>query len=61
MVRELNRKTAWEAFSSVRMPPQNIEAEISVLGSLLLDGSIVDQIADALSPDAFYKTEHRLI
>lgn len=48
-------------FNVSRMPPQSIEAEISLLGSLLLDGSVVDEVADNLSPEDFYKREHQLI
>ena len=44
-----------------RLPPQNIEAEISLLGSLLLDGSLMEQVVDAVSPNDFYKDEHRSI
>lgn len=47
--------------SSVRMPPHNIDAEISLLGSLLLDGSTMDRVADTVGKDDFYKNEHRII
>lgn len=61
MTREVNKKTGWEALSQVRMPPQNIEAEISVLGSLLLDGTVLDHVSNTLSTKDFYKTEHQII
>lgn len=61
MTHEINKKTPWEALSSVRIPPQNIEAEISVLGSILLSGGVMDQIADILSGRDFYKNEHNII
>src|SRR3989344_4272642 len=48
-------------FSVSRMPPQQVEAESSLLGSLLLDGSMMDKVADTLGSEDFYKTEHRLI
>ena len=51
MAREINKRTGWEALSTVRMPPQNIEAEISLLGSLLLDGSVIYNIADLIGKD----------
>ena len=41
-----------------RLPPQNIEAEQSVLGSLMLDKEAVTKIAGILSPDDFYKGIH---
>ena len=44
-----------------RVPPQNIEAEMSVLGSLMLDKDAVIKIADLIRPDDFYKYSNRLI
>ncbi|NMC51545.1 replicative DNA helicase [Candidatus Kuenenbacteria bacterium] len=44
-----------------RMPPQNLEAEQSVLGSLLIDKNAITKIADALIPQEFYKDAHRII
>ncbi|MEA2113316.1 MAG: replicative DNA helicase, partial [Patescibacteria group bacterium] len=41
-----------------RLPPQNIEAEQSVLGSLMLDKEAIIKIADILEPDDFYKGIH---
>ena len=44
-----------------RIPPQNIEAEISLLGSLLLDGESMDVVVDISNENDFYKKEHKLI
>jgi replicative DNA helicase len=41
-----------------RLPPQNIEAEQSVLGSLLIDREAVLKIAPFLQPDDFYREAH---
>ena len=41
-----------------RLPPQNIEAEQSVLGSLMLDKEAIIKTADTLEPDDFYKRIH---
>lgn len=49
-----------EAFLN-RLPPQNIEAEQSVLGSLLLDRDAIIKIADTLSSEDFYDDKHRII
>ena len=38
-----------------KLPPQNIEAEQSLLGSLLLDKDAIIKIADIVSADDFYK------
>ena len=44
-----------------RMPPQNVEAEISLLGSVLLESSVMDRVADTITPEDFYKREHNMI
>lgn len=38
-----------------KMPPQNIEAEESVLGALLIDKEALIKISDFLKPEDFYK------
>jgi len=40
------------------LPPQNIEAEQSVLGSLMLDKEAIIKIADMIEPDDFYRGTH---
>ena len=45
----------------LRMPPQSVEAEQSVLGGLLLDNSAWDRAADLLTDSDFYRYEHRQI
>jgi replicative DNA helicase len=44
-----------------RVPPQNQEAEVSVLGSILLDKEAIVRVADILIPDDFYNDAYRLI
>lgn len=46
---------------ALRVPPHSIEAESSVLGGLLLDNAAWDRVGDMLTPEAFYRYEHRLI
>ncbi|MAF20154.1 MAG: replicative DNA helicase [Parcubacteria group bacterium] len=41
-----------------KLPPQNIEAEQSVLGSLMLDKEAISRVADILKPDDFYRNTH---
>ena len=43
------------------MPPQNVEAEMSVLGSLMLDKDAIFKIVDVLSEVDFYKPLHAAI
>ena len=54
-------KTTKFNLGEARVPPQNIEAEMSVLGSLMLDKNAIIKIADLVRPDDFYKDAHRLI
>lgn len=44
-----------------RLPPQSIEAEQSVLGSLLLDKDAIIKVVDILKLDDFYKEQNALI
>ena len=46
---------------ALKVPPQSVEAEQSVLGGLMLDGQAWDRIADKITADDFYRKEHRLI
>ncbi|MEM1370435.1 MAG: replicative DNA helicase, partial [Cyanobacteria bacterium P01_H01_bin.15] len=43
------------------LPPQNLEAEESILGGILLDPEAMGRVADSLSPEAFYVGAHREI
>ncbi|MDA8362717.1 MAG: replicative DNA helicase [Gammaproteobacteria bacterium] len=49
------------ASEALRLPPQSLEAEQSVLGGLMLDNHRWEQIADRVASDDFYRKEHRLI
>jgi len=44
-----------------KLPPQNIEAEQSVLGCLMLDKDAIVKIIDILSPGDFYRQIHNII
>jgi replicative DNA helicase len=44
-----------------RLPPQNIDAERSVLGALLIDRDAVVEVAEVLAPDDFYRPHHGTI
>ena len=50
-----------QAIKSVSVPPQNLEAERSVLASLMLDGQTIDKAADILNCDDFYKIAHQKV
>ena len=42
-----------------KIPPQNLEAEMSLLGSILLGKDVMLQVADLVDPEDFYKNTHR--
>jgi len=44
-----------------KLPPQNIEAEESILSAVLIDGSTLLDIVEILSPEDFYRTAHQKI
>lgn len=44
-----------------KLPPQNIEAEKSLLGCLMIDTDAILKVADFLTADDFYKENHRKI
>jgi replicative DNA helicase len=44
-----------------RIPPQNIEAEQSVLGAILLDSDAIVTVMEILRPHDFYRTSHQNI
>ena len=44
-----------------KMPPQNIEAEKSLLGCLIIDPESIYKVVDSLVIEDFYKSEHQKI
>lgn len=44
-----------------RIPPQNVEAEQSVLGAMLIEREAISKAAEFLRPQDFYREAHRLI
>jgi replicative DNA helicase len=47
--------------SEERIPPQNLVAEQSVIGSLLIDKNAMVRAIEILRPDSFYRDAHRFI
>ncbi len=44
-----------------KVPPQNLDAEMAVLGSMLMDEDAVSVAAEILTADSFYKDTHKKI
>ncbi len=50
-----------DALKTIKIPPHSVEAEQSVLGSLMIDNESWQSISGRLSENDFYRQEHRLI
>lgn len=48
-------------FSGAKIPPQNIDAEKSLLGAVLVDPDAIVRVADALDVNDFYEERHQRI
>ena len=47
--------------SSHKLPPQNVEAEESVLGGILIENGALHKVMETLTPEDFYREAHRRI
>jgi hypothetical protein len=45
----------------VRQPPQNVESEKALLGSIMLQPQLIDKISKGIKPEYFYHTPHRVL
>jgi replicative DNA helicase len=52
---------AMQKISSDKLPPQNIDAEKSLLGALLMDREAINKVADHLRSQDFYQRGHQII
>src|SRR3989344_1281288 len=50
-----------QKISPDKLPPQNIDAEKSLLGSILIDREAVNKVADYLKAPDFYQRGHQII
>lgn len=46
---------------NLRVPPHNIEAEQSVLGSMILERDAIAEVTEVLKGDEFYKESHKIL
>lgn len=44
-----------------KLPPQNLDAEISILGAVLIDEDVLTRVTDKLNADDFYDPRHEII
>jgi len=60
--RTFEAETNWgDHLMAMRIPPQNLDAEQSILGGLMLDPLAYDLVSNVLTEDDFYKVAHRKI
>ncbi len=45
----------------LKIPPHSLDAEMSLLGSILLDKETLMRVVDILDPSDFYKDSHRIV
>lgn len=57
----LDMRGADAQLDALKVPPHSVEAEQSVLGSLLIENDAWDRIGDVVREDDFYRFDHRLI
>ncbi len=49
------------SFSAKMVPPQNVEAEQALLGTILIQDKSLLKVVDILAPDDFYRDAHKII
>jgi replicative DNA helicase len=59
----MNKKFAKKQLDPIfdKTPPQNVEAEASLLSAALIDHTVLDEIIEILRPQDFYRTAHQTI
>jgi replicative DNA helicase len=57
----LDMRGADPQLDALKVPPHSVEAEQSVLGSLLIENDAWDRIGDVVREDDFYRFDHRLV
>ena len=55
------KKSVARSQDQLRLPPQNLDAERGVLGSILLLNEAIDDVGEVLIPDHFYSDAHQKI
>ena len=48
-------------YMKLRVPPQNLDAEMALLGSIMLRPEVLYDITDIITIDSFYSEKHRII
>lgn len=54
-------KSPMTAKSGFRIPPQNIDAEKALLGSILIKSDSLYEVLETINPESFYADKHKII
>ncbi len=46
---------------SIKIPPQNTEAEQALLGSIMIKSDMLNEVSDFISDSTFYSDKHKTI
>ncbi len=57
----MNSLAVYQPTADDRVPPQNLEAEVSAIGSMLTEPSVVDEVLAACEPDDYWRGDHQII
>lgn len=57
----MNKPSARAATEAIRVPPHNEDAERSLLGAVMLDNRVLDELLTRVSPEDFWREPHRHI
>jgi replicative DNA helicase len=55
------RSPANDDVARIKLQPQSVEAEQSVIGGLMISADAWDAVAELVSAEDFYRPDHRLI
>ena len=45
----------------LKLPPQNLDAEMAVLGAMLIDDNAIPEVLELIDDTHFYRQEHRIV
>jgi replicative DNA helicase len=54
-------KNFQKAHKSLRVPPQNIDSERALIGSIMLRNDAINEVLDTINTDCFYSEKHQTI
>jgi replicative DNA helicase len=57
----MNQTSPYYKAKDIKVPPQNLDAEKALLGSILIKGDVMFDVTDIINEESFYTTPHRMI